>query len=431
MFVRRQMFRFAAVLTVTVVGACSTALEVEHLESNKARDKPIEGVVYYLPTGLVDTTVTRRITSCRTKQSDPIAQFKMTAEVTVRYVPDLAEPLLIDYEELNSPLKQSKVELAFYENNTLKSVNADLRDRSRAILANVGRAAVQVAKTIFRPADVPESIPLTDLQDPCVPETKVALIKVALLRNQIAEKQREYLNSGVDRRPAVEAAIAELKQQLLTFEQQLTHREQYLGIEPLFDAAGEWHTLLPPELGVFQKFFKPSVVQTAAMELTDGTTVRLQAQSFQAALRATPDVAHGKTRGALVYRQPGPVTLQLCKGDNCSNAENVMSRAEHLLPQAGFRAVLPLRNGAFDENVLTASFSPSGGLEKFSYSTEAQLEAASGALADAAATAQEIVAVERNDELVGLQRAVQKKKLENELLLLQQEQEKILTNDAQ
>lgn len=131
--------------------------------------------------------------------------------------------------------------------------------------------------------------------------------------------------------------------------------------------------------------------------------------------------------GTLIYRQPRKVLVQVCKTGSCEEKPNILHHHWYDLPQAGIYTTLPLRNKPFANNVLTATFYPSGNLETFSFITEAQAERASAAFAETVGAAGQIVDASRNEDIIKLERKLKHQQLENDLLEEEQREKALLS----
>jgi hypothetical protein len=94
---------------------------------------------------------------------------------------------------------------------------------------------------------------------------------------------------------------------------------------------------------------------------------------------------------ALYYRQPADAMLVVCPGTACLDAatrqvlvpeDKRLLSTPTVVPQLGVLARLAFENGAFESNILKATFRPSGMLEKLESSTKASATEASAAFKD-------------------------------------------------
>jgi hypothetical protein len=112
----------------------------------------------------------------------------------------------------------------------------------------------------------------------------------------------------------------------------------------------------------------------------------------------------GKGTCGIVYRSPAPAKLQICSAAQMPVADPnrcwellpdnpaVLFSDERNIPQAGPIVSLPLHNGPFENNTLTAEFAEDGTLTKLGYKKpNAQVEQAAGSLNDAINGAQTVL----------------------------------------
>mgnify|MGYP003600269479 CR=1 FL=1 len=105
------------------------------------------------------------------------------------------------------------------------------------------------------------------------------------------------------------------------------------------------------------------------------------------------------------YRQPLSGSLMVCKGRPCLTDGAISATAEAIVlstpvevPQLGALAVLPLQNGPFQNNTISASFSESGGLTKLAYKSNAALAKAAEVFESSADTVMKFREAKRNQE---------------------------------
>jgi len=97
------------------------------------------------------------------------------------------------------------------------------------------------------------------------------------------------------------------------------------------------------------------------------------APSLVAALKASESGISG-----IPYRQPLKATMIVCRAVPCVAGGSIVAPNETILvssqvaiPQLGAMAVLPLTNGAFQNNTISASFAENGALTKLAYKSNA------------------------------------------------------------
>jgi hypothetical protein len=136
--------------------------------------------------------------------------------------------------------------------------------------------------------------------------------------------------------------------------------------------------------------------------------------------------------GNVVYRQPVRALLFVCKKNSClDNAGKLQAQQEDILlssavdvPQLGVLAALPLKNTAFQNNTLTASFAETGALTKLSYVTNASAAAAADTFTKSADIYLQYKDAKRTAEKSKLDQAKAQVDANTELLKSQLEEEK-------
>lgn len=473
---------FVAVALLSSLNAgCTTELKVNRLDINhdyeKDKDiKTISGPIYYLPTGKVDIVVKRQLKKC---EPDNI-EFIVDADVTLSYPPDLSNPYLIRYEDLNGFLKKTTLNVELYKNGTIKKINGHLSDRTGEVVKNTVKGVAQIAKMVLGvPAVglVPKAKP--ELQLTCNEITTDALSYFDSLSEEAKEKEKKLPSYGPGERLAKEIELTNIKTALAKYATYLTHKKRYSFI-PAFEKSSEWkwdeNLLTPPSL--FIRWFDES--QTEPLTALKEKIKILNAEAAQLISEASSKSDEGErkqkieeaknkrneskeqtkifydvvnnnslnpnllkvvkelnsvasidisgkllsqssknlaeTETSFIYRQPGSALLNVCKSSSCEEEINIIHRNSYLLPQAGIYTSLPLKNWPFESNILTAEFGPAGNLESFSYITEAQAESASATYAEVVGAAGDIVDAERKSDIVELQRKLDLLNLETQIL---------------
>lgn len=127
---------------------------------------------------------------------------------------------------------------------------------------------------------------------------------------------------------------------------------------------------------------------------------------------------------SVVYRNPLRTMLFVCKEQLCID-ENGKPSAEHKnillasvvdVPQLGVLASLPLKNSAFQNNTLTATFAESGTLTKLTYVTNATAQAAAETFTKSADVFLQYKAAKLNEEKTKLEQTKLETDAKTELL---------------
>lgn len=123
-----------------------------------------------------------------------------------------------------------------------------------------------------------------------------------------------------------------------------------------------------------------------------GRSARREVAAMPAGTLSGPGAGNAGKNGGVVYRQPVHGELMICPGRSCVSQDGApevpagsrMFSKAFLIPQAGVRSTLPLKNKAFDATTIFAAFDESGALLKLKYTTAAEAEKAAAAFADTA-----------------------------------------------
>lgn len=130
------------------------------------------------------------------------------------------------------------------------------------------------------------------------------------------------------------------------------------------------------------------------------------------------------TAGALIYREPARALLRVCVEFACLGADGKPAApAARILmtnvvdvPQFGVLSQLPLKNAAFQNNTLAASFAESGSLSTLSYTSNAWAAKAAEAFAGSAESYLQYRTAKRQDETERLKAAKQEVDAQAELV---------------
>jgi hypothetical protein len=141
----------------------------------------------------------------------------------------------------------------------------------------------------------------------------------------------------------------------------------------------------------------------------------------------------------IVYRQPVKATMLVCRGAPCVTAEGqlvaepsaVVLSSPLDLPQLGPLAVLPLKNGPFQNNTIGASFTESGGLAKLTYKSNAAAAEAAKTFESTADTLLKFKDAKRNEERTKLETAASEAEARKKLVEAQLAYEKAQADLAQ
>lgn len=133
----------SAMAIVTVTG-CSTSLQ----SNRHYADSEVEpGLLYNLPMAVFDVDAKFLITGCKSTGGIHELSWEL-AEGTAAHslAPDPAETYRIPYDALNSPLKLTSATISMHPNGMIKSINAEVEDRTAQVLASVAGSVLNLFK---------------------------------------------------------------------------------------------------------------------------------------------------------------------------------------------------------------------------------------------------------------------------------------------
>jgi hypothetical protein len=168
-----------------LLSGCATTLDV-HSDSTHAAYA--EGLPQVLPFTQYEVTASWRLLSCD-KGSDNVA---LTVSAVADTREDPAQRYLIDATSLQQALTRSEFGVSYFEgSSTLKSVNADVEDRTVEFAANVVTTIGKVASTLLPVPDLGAALDVNAVPVPppppppptmCTPAARAALAQVARLK---------------------------------------------------------------------------------------------------------------------------------------------------------------------------------------------------------------------------------------------------------
>ncbi|MEO1336708.1 MAG: hypothetical protein AAFV29_13745, partial [Myxococcota bacterium] len=350
--------------------ACTTQLKVASDDESIAalsrysggRSGPPRGILYYLPTTVFDFEVEWQLTECG-NASVPDIDFEVRPRVVRRSIPDVERPFVIDYSALGTDSAESNLTVTFYEGGVIKSINADIKDRTRAIVGNVLTAVVDasqaVASRMLQAAGVSSS--------PCTDEVMGLLFAYKTAQKQMNDRRRtlDRLMAQADPDDArVDAARTEMEAAQSRRDLNaaaLTVRQKFFWKPDDFTNEGEQSLVLQLPAYRMQRFFKPSLAKAKGpqgglvMEAM-GKSVELRVVLRNLGKRAW--ASGGANPGDhFIYRNPGWVEFTMAR---TLLPSRLLLQEQFELPQAGVYVALPLKNGAFDSQTLSAKFRPTG-----------------------------------------------------------------------
>ena len=469
MAMRQMSLRLiSAACSFALVGCTSLSTRGELRTADMAN--AVKGVPYALPQLQYDVKITRTLSQCeepvlpaaapaaanaKKSRKKPAAappvdalKFTLKAEATSAFV--AGERYMLDYEKLAGFTKISSITLDYYENGSLKSINASAEDRSAAIIGDLGKAAFSIARIAM---GIPggSAAPAEATQEPilvCSAAAKAVIADVKKATVLLKDAKTE-LESRTDRvtnltdqlklgtlnsagKGKLQKAIdAQTEQAVLVTDRQgaldkLTAKLSVTTTERISFATDQLSGFLPLRTDGLDKLL-PLVDRKMAPKdsgdpnvcnLGDAKACLLRVLQAEWAVqplapsRGTPledsnplTVKTADAQKGIFVRQPEAARLLVCrtgKAPVCSTRsdELLFTSSDAMAPQLGQLRLLPFRNEMFQNNSLVLSLRENGGIEKFEYKDlKARGEAMAAAAADLAAQGLSFADARRKDRL--------------------------------
>ncbi len=397
------MSRIILCCAVLLCAGCTTSLKVTRVDPDKPETRI--GAPYPLMFSRYEVLITRQITECASK-------LKISTKADIKSVegaPDPEQVFVIDPNSLASPLKTSEVNLEYFPNGAVSTLNAVAEDRSAQIISNAVGSLAKVISIVAMagaapnvtapPACSPAVLTALKFAKSQTPIVKAAKTVVDAATEEIVglNKKISQMNSNVDERTktalskasdALTVAQMDLDNKQAALEKALkiiTYTETYYWPEHGSQASGvkdldpavfkRWG----PDGGLdddrrarksFAIFFNLTAVGAAGA----GTTARDLTK---------PDVVDPKH--GIPYRQPALGKLSICLGRDCT--PDNLPIAEQIGPvlQLGYVYYLPCESRAFSSVACKFSMADSGFVKSMgSAQKAATAEGLSGSLKDTA-----------------------------------------------
>ena len=468
------LWRGFTVSTVTVGLAACTDLETLKLKSNDEVPPP-SGLVYKLPMSQYQMEARWLLVGCPTKDEllerakrSPtrvalVPDFKVRLSATGVYVGDPSASYAIDYKALSGLTKTSSFNVEFYENGTLKNINATVTDRTTETAQAFIRTGFKVARLATGVPELPAvgEVPLLDSVDMkglgCTNGAASVLKQRAKTKKKLSEatKELEAATADVVLKQAIVAANAKPSsgavkalEDALTKSLQVESRvsktkavlagiEDYLSVTVSKNwpkKGADTDTMISLQANKLSRLVEVSDYSIASAAVPRMKEVALN--DFASSLSLRVDLVKlvdlkqapykdGETVTGLAYRSPAKGYLQSCllsdipkNEKSCSKVDlkKLVSRSLVDVPQHGTLSALPLSNGIGQDNQIEVTFFKSGAIDSFGYvEKSASLEKIAGVFDTAANEALTFRDALRNTELEDLQRRIAEVNAANEL----------------
>jgi hypothetical protein len=391
---------------VALLAGCTTSLGVQRAPGGSFN----EGVPQVLPFSRYEITATWRLASCESGSTPP--RVVLGVDATAGSEDDPNQSYLIDANSLQGPLNTSQFDVSYHEGSgTLRTINAEVEDRSAAVIANVVRTAVAFAPALMgapatafiaqRDSSRAATLPITcksgvvealeeirrlegnleTLNDQVATATaEVAVLAAAAIRmnGAIDPVTSQRYGDAIDNLERLASAQAGLAAELATALEPLTAKR----VIRWPDNGNQFDRREPVEIApsVLQNWFDG---QTSPSEWPQAYfALRPAVGNLPARVPATPANVPAVVRG-VPYRTVARGRLVTCTSPCTDSGGRTV--IEGPVAQLGAVNVLPVRNPPFGSTSFSAEFRRDGTLVSAGYAQRtAPLESATGALAGAA-----------------------------------------------
>lgn len=430
--------QLVVIALLALLTACSTAL---HTERVPAGSGPKAGVLYNLPSAILDVEVKFLVTSCSKSNDFAVLGYRIDdAKISHSLGPDSNETYRLDYALLNSPTKTTSASVVMHPNGMIKSINADIEDRTAQVATSIAGTALNLLKAsliLAAPTSAGEGachkllldsignlkkfreieLPAATSADSVLAENqkraneaanqvetiKAKIAAAVVAKDAVAEAAAKAelpaaqgkLNAALTevagkkpQAPAILAKIAVLKERL-TATAKLTN-----WIPTSTSAAGG--EICKPVSASQTSFNKRLLDEATGKEISPKpeSSALFKAEVCVNLLpnaRMSPTVdpeASAATVPAqydgVVYRLPTLGTVFI-REDGETEAR-ITAPTPISFPQFGAKGLIWLRNGVFDKNNVKVSFNEDGSLLDMSFATAARAERAASAASDVSKT---------------------------------------------
>jgi len=401
-------------MLLPTVTACSTALQVNHLDREMA--VPEGSFVYALPKTVLRINGTLTLNSCGASHVDgeyePVLDISQTLSVTPIYVGDPDAQYTIPYDQLRSWSKEINVTVATNANKTLSGLNGAINDQAGPVLLAGTLAAVKIAGGLgvqSVPTAGAEKLSGLAMKHPqkgqpiyCTAAVQAALAQIDSDTKQNwvdaksdADKKTSIANPDIAKR---QAEIASLQAQnhlsiQYSFDWSPGAQDQSLG--------GSETTVYTQKLEIYDAFIK-SWLSDDGVEWLDNSNnssrtktvaikapiiAQLNVQSWT--MQQTKDSSQSEPKlssAGLVLRDPALATLRICRGEcrvqgmPLDTSADLSAPVTLALGQLGRTYVLPLHNGLFENSSLAVALSLDGSISSQGNHATPTLASSMGAL---------------------------------------------------
>ena len=432
---QKRIFRSIACLILgsLFLFGCTTNLQVDPI--TPPNHKNATGLVYYLPYTNYEIVITHELEKCDYLKNDgQYVQidgkyvldigYKTTAAVKTLYFQDLENAYVIDYTKLGAESKTSSISVELYDNGTLKSINAQVDDKTQEIATGIAESVAKIAGAFMgvqiplpekamreQPTQAPppppeicndQTIKALKVHEATTQEVKklnktIEGLEEKLLKEKAEEKPNQSTIKLLEKQIKKASETLGTKQKILAkITPLLTHAKVY-QFSPEFDILKRSRDL--PGQGARDKWLnkdtlkKPGITESLKDIFDTDTAVLLPPKSkkpqkdpassrppiqVESAINQTDT---GSPTG-LAYRTPVKGVLLVCNRTKCLNDagelkapfNQIIHEQATGLSQFGQVAYLPLENTPFLDNNIAVQFARDGTITQFKYGENASAE---------------------------------------------------------
>lgn len=442
------------------IAGCTTTLSTDHVSSNRAA---VSGVLYNLPMAAFDVEAKFLIIGCRNSEGLATVSYELVGgTVQHKLVPDPTETYNIRYDVLNSPTKITSATVTLHPNGMLKSINADIDDRTAQVMAS----AANVAINLFKAASIgaaPASGAVTTPCDPVIaarlderdrlyaglPDAKAAdatfdadtdaadeqATKLQVAATKLAEaKKNNDAAAAIKLQSEVEAFTAawtvanrkiagksrkfpRMQARLGTLTAELTATAHEFNWAPSGPGDPVCHAVtlnqaaflrqLASANGASIKTLPPANTVFEAKACVSGIH---SARRAPAAVDA-PELAAETRLDGLVYRLPAIASITL---ESVTGLGKMQATSTVAVPQFGAKGIVWLRNKPFDNNSVQAAFNEDGSMSQLSFKAASQAERGALAFSDTSKSLVELMQLRADATKAKAQAATDEQKTEQQ-----------------
>ena len=413
---------FLVLMISLALAACNTMLRSNQFSSDETLVP--SGNMYYLPATAVSGSISFIPTSCALHGGKMKFEYEISdAKPAYSIVADEEQRYYVDYGKLNSAIKITTASFKFYQIGTLKTVNADIDDRTGETLAAIAGTALNIVKAATFVPLQPVAAGTPGGPAKCAEPIDRLLQDLMVQRRLLADLKREEApgTENVNAQPAKEEATTGKKPPAAPATAS-TQRKAGAATQAIATAAAvkptaeivqkRLNALLQTLTGEASFSYIPSVLEQCskvtltgenylarffdiarsdeykelrtarstmggdaaftALVCAESTAKRPRTQMQR--LPGSADAAHpsGQGTGGILYRQPVMARITIKKEEGLPPV--LLSNDPFSISQYGTLASLDLSNGPFDKNSIKALFAPDGALTLFEFKAQSTAE---------------------------------------------------------